>query len=65
MTIHLKDIIDGRLIKDVFLDGHDIPVDKTVLECIDLYRIIIPSIDAGPDTPFVFDINGIFKLCNL
>jgi hypothetical protein len=60
MTCHLKDLIEGKIIREVLLEGHDIPMDKEVLESIELHKIIIPSVGADPDIPFKFNINGKF-----
>lgn len=64
LTCHLKDLIEGKIIREVLLEGHDISTDRETLDSIDLHKIIIPSVDADPDTPFKFDINGKITLNN-
>jgi len=56
ITCNFEDITEGKLVKEVLLQGMDVETDFESLKSLDLYTIINPPKGTDPDSPYVFDI---------
>uniref|UniRef100_A0A7S3KDA7 Chaperone DnaJ C-terminal domain-containing protein n=1 Tax=Euplotes crassus TaxID=5936 RepID=A0A7S3KDA7_EUPCR len=56
-----SDIIDGKLVKEVVLDGKYIPTDRGSLFSLNLHHILIPPKGANPEVPYPFKLTDLLE----